>query len=186
MKNLIRDINISIIRAIIGKRRIPYKYILEGSPMGAVITSERLLNPYDSLSDVMKDKMDTYIQLEGPPPVILTGADSIEKDLVAICILLWNAKRGKRVKYYSSPDIDKIEIANATAFMRLNLLSNNYQTKKIAARLADIVTGGGIFIVGVESIEDVAEYLAPSMLGLLLSIGIELEVIPPKIKHMKL
>ena len=186
MKNLMRDINISIIKAIIGKKRIPPKFLLDGTHIGSIITTERLLNPYDRLSDVMKEKMNIYAQLDSPTSVILTGQDSIEKDLVAICILLLNAKRGKRVKYYSSPDIDKIETANATAFMRLNLLSNNYQTKKIAARLADIITFGSIFIVGVDTLEDVAEYLSTGMLGLMLSDGIELEVVSPEIKHIKL
>lgn len=142
-------------------------------PSGLGETAEGV---YRELPKEYRNKLDTYAKKYPGHSVILTGKDSLLKDRIAACILLYYMAHYKTVHLYSTPEIP-IKPYFATAFLRVDLLEQR-DYKAFSRYVLSAVTRKRVILIGGSSLNELEQLLPDNVIGVLFSLKkvIEIEV----------
>lgn len=143
---------------------------------------QNLLNKVNKIPEILLNKINKYEDdLEGRC-IIITGEESLYKDLTAVYFLLKYANKKKTVKYCPHPEND-IEKSYAVAIMRAELLESTFNTNKVAEVISEIITNDRIFILGCESIKSLKTTFG-SFSELIINSSIEFQM-PEELNEIK-
>ena len=138
---------------------------------------------YRELPKEYRHKLDTYVQKYSGYSVILTGKDSLIKDRIAACILLYYMAYYKTIHLYSTPEIPTTPYF-ATAFLRVDLLEQK-DFKAFSRYVLSAITRKRIILIGGSSVDELEQILPDNVIGVLFSlkkvIEIEVEEVSPEI-----
>lgn len=144
---------------------------------------EKLLNQVNDIPESVLEKLQKYESHLENKCILLTGKDSIYKDLVAIYFLLGYANKNKKIIYCSHPNIE-MDSSYAVAIMRIELIKNTFNITKTAEAISEIITNGKVFIIGCESIKSIESLFDGSFSNLIISNSIEFQI--PEINNQRI
>lgn len=166
---MITDKYVEVVTFLVKNRRIPPSFVLKN--ITAPITQDNIKNISAGIQHEYKEKIKMYIstpELRGKS-IILTGYDSLIKDEIALCILIWYASQNKKVCYYSSPIEDIEANAYVTAIMRVDTICDFKQKGKLQNLLISAITDNKIVVLSTTSIESLTTALGESISQLILT-----------------
>jgi len=158
-----------VVTFLLRNKRIPPSFVLKD--VTAPLMPENIKNPFASIQKEYQEKIKTYVttpELNGRS-VIITGFDSLLKDEIVLCLLIWYASQNKKVCYYSSPIEDIGDVVYATAIMRVDTSCDFKQKAKLQNLLVSAMTDNRIVLLSATSIESLTASLGESTAQLILT-----------------
>ena len=153
---------------LLRNRRAPASFLLKD--ITKPVAPDNIRNIYAALPLDMQTKVQVYTsasELQGRS-IILTGFDSLLKDEIALCVLMWYASQNKKVCYYSSPNDEEIEAAYATAIMRIDSI-DKFKLTKVQNSLISSVTENRVLILSAPNLDSILSSLGESTAQLVLT-----------------